>query len=242
MRIDELTDYDILNGTTNLIFIIISFIIGILIIIKCFKTGTRELFTIGLTWIFISSPWWGNTFTFMGILLFNMEPNLLLFIILNNIFIPVAMITWIYSFSKMVYPNLVKKLMGIYSTICILYEIFLIYLLFIDPSLIATQVGTLYIKVTGYVLVYYIFAIVTWIITGILFTLKALESDDKRIRWKGKFLLIAFIVFSIGAFLGTILVLDPITLVIVKIILILSGFFYYLGFFLPKKLENFINK
>ncbi len=77
-----------------------------------------------------------------------------------------------------------------------------------------------------------------------LFTRKSLESDDKKTQWKGRFLILAFISFTIGSTLEVMLFLDPpeILRTIVRIILILSTIEYYLGFFLPDRLAAWLIK
>ncbi|MFX1337919.1 MAG: hypothetical protein ACFFDK_04865, partial [Promethearchaeota archaeon] len=61
-------------------------------------------------------------------------------------------------------------------------------------------------------------------------------------RWKGRFILIAFISFTIAALFDVGLPVTPATLVIARLILISSSFLFYLGFFLPDKIANLLIK
>jgi len=65
-----------------------------------------------------------------------------------------------------------------------------------------------------------------------------MRSHDQKVKWKGRFLLIAFILFTLGAFADAAIKLTPITLIIVRVILILSGIGYYFGFLLPDKIAE----
>ena len=58
------------------------------------------------------------------------------------------------------------------------------------------------------------------------------------IQWKGRFLLVGGFAFTIGALLDAALTLTVLTITLIRLVLILSGIAYYLGFFLPKKLSN----
>ena len=70
------------------------------------------------------------------------------------------------------------------------------------------------------------------------FSVKSIKVDDPEIKWKGKFLLIAWFSFTIGAILDAALPLTEITLIIVRLILISSSIEFYLGFFLPDQLAK----
>jgi hypothetical protein len=234
MILEGLTQLDFLNGIFSLLFVVVAFIIGIKLISVYFKYQKIEMITVGLTWIFLSSAWWGIVVLFLGYVLFDYRIGTIPYLIIGNIFVPVALVCWIYSFSSMTYPEHKKTIVLIYSVISIIYEIILLILLFIDYRLIGYFETEFYLVSEIYPTIYQIFAVVTAIITGIIFTKKALESEDEEIKWKGRFLLTAFITFTIAAFAEAIVLLTPLLLVIMRIILIFSTFAYYLGFFLPK--------
>ena len=72
------------------------------------------------------------------------------------------------------------------------------------------------------------------LITGIHFALISRESSQMSIKWKGKFLLIAFSLFLLQVVLDSIIPSTLIGAVIaVRILLIISIFLLYLGFILP---------
>jgi hypothetical protein len=52
--------------------------------------------------------------------------------------------------------------------------------------------------------------------------------------WKGYFLLFAFILFGISAIFDALIDMNALTLVIIRIILVISNLFFYIGFILPK--------
>ncbi|MBD3256225.1 MAG: hypothetical protein GF383_14095 [Candidatus Lokiarchaeota archaeon] len=242
MALSDLTQIEFVYGGLSFLFVVISILMGLRILLKYFEYKRVEMITIGLAWILMTSGWWRITFNFPLVILFGLEVPHVLGIILDSIFIPIAVLCWMYSFSVLVYPNYLKVIMIIYGIICISFEIFLISLISIDPSLVVTIYSTFNSKYTIYPYIFMIFGIITFIITGILFTRNSLKSNDGRIRWKGKFLLAAFICFTIGAVFDAGINMDIITLVVVRSILIVSSILYYLGFLLPDWLAKILVK
>jgi hypothetical protein len=242
IKLADLTELQFLNGTLTLIFMVISLILGLKILFKYFTYHKEEFITVGLTWIFLSSAWWGTSLSFLFIILFEYAFDPLLYIYIGNVFIPLAVVCWAYSVSSMVYPYLKKKILLIYLIICISYEVFLIIFIFINPDLISIYVGLFYLKPRGIGLLFIVFAIITVFIFGILFSIKSLRSDNPKIQWKGRFMLTAFISFIIASVINAIIPLTAITLIVVRVILISSAIEYYLGFMLPERLAALLIK
>ena len=235
----------------SLIFVIFSITIGIKIFINYFivkkKIGTKrkEFISVGLTWVFLSSAWWGGGFCFLSVLLFQYAFETPLYIFLSISFIPFALIFWLYSFFHLFLKKKLglKKNNSLYAALicCLIYWIFLIILLFYDYTLVGTY--TLFQTRPALLpLIFEIVAIFIAVITGCIFASQSMISDDKRIVWKGRFLLLGFLLFTIGAFLEVIISLNPIGLILVRLILIISAFCYYLGFLLPKFIEKWLIK
>ncbi len=235
MRIEDLDQLEIIHGTFTLIFIIISILIGIRILLKYSTYKQKEFITVGLAWIFLSSGWWGSGFSFLSILLVQQTLDQFTYLFLGNVFIPIAIICWIYSFTSLAYAHLKKKLLVIYILICIIFEIYLIISLIIDPNSIGIIIGTFYSQPTLIPMIFILFAVLTTIITGILFSRNSIRSEDPEVHKKGIILFVAFISFTVGAFMDAVITLTPVTLIIVRLILISSAIEYYFGFLLPKR-------
>jgi hypothetical protein len=240
VNLKDLTTYEIIHGSFALIFVIISLVIGIKILLKAFPLNRKEYIAVGLAWIFLTSAWWSVSLSFLFIIFFNYAIEPVLYMFLANAFIAVALICWIYSFCILAYPHLKRIILPIYLIICILYEIVFFIFLFINPQLIATQESIFYSRRTLFAVSIQVIGIITALITGILFAKQSMKSEDLKIKLKGKFLLIAFISFSFGAFFDAVIPRTPILLAIVRFVLILSAIEYYLGFFLPERLANWL--
>ena len=242
MGIEGLGELDILHGTFTLMFVILSIIIGIVILLHAISLKRRELISVGLTLALLSSAWYQSAFAFLFYILFDYKIGTFTYLFIGNFFLPIVMICWMYMFLEFGYPHLKKRIMILVLIICILYEIFLVIFLFTDPSIIGTRIGLFYYAPNLYALVFQISSILIVIITGILFSIKSIKSADAKIAWKGRLFLLAILCFAAGAILDMGITINPILLVIDRIILMTSAVLFYLGFLLPDSIAKLLNK
>ena len=116
------------------------------------------------------------------------------------------------------------------------------FFLLTNHSIIGELNGATDVQYYNFVVVYDIFVILTILITGVLFSIKTMKSNDKLVQWKGKLLLIAFISYTIGASLDTLLTLNVYTLVLCRSFEILSSITFYGGYILPKWIKNRLSR
>ena len=69
-----------------------------------------------------------------------------------------------------------------------------------------------------------------------------MKSEKPNIKLKGKIILLAFLFFIIGATLEAAIPLVPITVIIARVILIISAIMFYNGFILPNAVKRFLLK
>jgi hypothetical protein len=240
MSIQSLSEMEVLQGSFSLIFVSISLIIGLRIISKSFKMAEKSARykTVGLTYIFLSSAWWGAAGSFLLIIITGTALSEFLYVFIANAFIFLAVVFWLYSFFhfKTIQHN--KLLWHLSLLILSVYEVFFLLFFFNDYRSIAIMTGKFNTKRSLFTLLFDIIAILVSLITGILFSLDSLKSDTPKVVWKGRFLIIAFTSFAVGATFDAFLLQNPITLVIVRLILTFSAISYYFGFFLPDKIAN----
>lgn len=242
MGTENLNQLDLISAVFSLIVVIIYIIIGISIIFKKKQQQQKKVYVfVGTALVFLSSAWWGIVVSLICFVIFNYELNSFFYILLGCAFIPVALVCWMYSFSVLVYPYFKKQIVLIFLIISITYEIFLFIFLLTDPTVVATIEGRFNMQSNFFSLSFRIFAIGVVIITGILFTTKTMKLDNPEVQWRGRFLLIAFLSFASGALIDS-LPLNPITLVLARLLLISSAFEYYLAFFLPGRMANWLTR
>lgn len=242
MGFKQLSEIDRVSGIFTLTFIAISVILGIRILLKYKSLKRKELFTIGLTWIFLTSAWWGGATSFLSVVFTNERLDLFTFLFLSNIFIPIALICWIYSLAHIFYTEKEKVITLSVTIIYIAYDTLILILLFIDPNLVGHIEGDINSVPTLIPEIFLISAIGTALITGLLFSIKSIKVDNPEVQLKGKILLIGFISFSLAAVMDAVIPDLTFVLVITRLILISSAIEYYIGFFLPKALANRVNK
>ncbi len=221
---------------------LISTILGLFIILKFRAHRKRELLLVGITWILIVSPYWPDAINFMMVSLYGSLLDVVIYFFLANALIPIIHITWIIAFTDFLYKEKQRTFLIIFGAEAIIFEIFFLYFLFLDPSLIGTQIAPFYVEWTDFVIFYLLFSIALFLITGIMFARESLKSNNKEIRLKGKFLIIAFITFAIGTFIDAIGNLTEVTLVLARTFVIIGAFMFYLGFTLPRFIKEILIK
>ncbi|TFG06059.1 MAG: hypothetical protein EU539_08715 [Promethearchaeota archaeon] len=242
MGLEQLSQLELLQYVLIIVFVGIALASGVKIIIRYFKYKVRILLTFGLTWIFLSSAWWGSAIIFF-LILSNLPLIYEFDLLIEHVFLPVGLILWTYSFCEVSYPHLKKTLLPLIIILGTLYEVLLLYFLLTDPAVIGRQTGEYETTKTIFTQSFTAIILAVFIITGVIFSMKSLQTNDLRIVWKGRFLLVAFVSMAIGAVLNliwdfNILPKNAITLVIIRIFLIVSSIFYYLGFHLPEGLAR----
>ncbi len=125
----------------------------------------------------------------------------------------------------------------------LLFEIYVIYTFFTNPTLLGVFAPPVNAEIRGPMFIYMVYAVLIFCIGGILIGIEGVKSNIPDVKLKGKFLLIAFILFFIVAtlidpFANIIRILD----LIVVILLTLSAIFFYFGFILPDWLKGYLLK
>jgi len=232
--------YEIFYGILSVIFVFIALIIGIRILTKYFELRRKELITVGLALIFLSSAWWGSAFSFLSYIIFGHIFSQIEFLIFGDAFLFLAIICWMYTFLRLVYPNLLKKVISVYLLISILYEILFFYFLFTEPNQIATIEGNFNSEHKLFSLSFILFSIGSFLVTGIIFAKESMKAPSPKLQLKGKFLLTGMLSFTIGAIFDAGGFTDPILLVLIRFLLISSAIEYYLGFLMSDRVAKFL--
>ncbi|TFG11819.1 MAG: hypothetical protein EU535_06835 [Promethearchaeota archaeon] len=144
--------------------------------------------------------------------------------------------------------------MAIISIIYIVYEIVIIFLLISDMQLVAVKQGKFISNQATFITVFGGFSAFVMLITISMFIRQSFMSDSLRIKWKGRFLLVAVLLLIIGSMIENMwinlddinVILPPsiiiIMLVIARIILITRLIFSYLGWLLPPSVAKWLIK
>jgi hypothetical protein len=217
----------------SFILVMIFTIVGFMILLRYFKYKHKAFLLMGISWMGIATVWYPSGFNFVYVLLTGQSFSDEFYFFLGNFFSPFISVIYVAGITELIYTDKQKAFIIIYAIIAVVFEIFFLYFLFTDLSVIGYRSGVFSTEHENFVLAYLIFLNFSVVILGILFARDSLKSDDPEVRLKGKLLLIAFISLITGGIIDAGIDLGPIVMVFVRIIIMSSAFEFYLGFILP---------
>jgi hypothetical protein len=238
----ELTLLEILTGLFNLIFVIISSIVGLKILSKYAEYEKNYYIYVGITWIGISTPWLHGALAFV-LLFFNIILDETIRFIIGYAFIPIITVLWLFVFTDFMYRDKRKIILALYIIISLICEILFFFFLFTDRvNMIGYFERTFSAVYRPFVRFTLIFFLITALITFLLFARESINSGDVELKLKGKFLIIAFIIYAVCAVLDSFFLFQPVIVVMVRILLMISSVMFYFGWILPKPVKNALIK
>lgn len=241
MALADLSNLDILNGSLTLIANIISVIIGLIIASKYLSFKRKELLTVGISLVFGGVPYWSSGLAFISIIFFDYTPSLS-FHLYFELLVIIGVIFWIYSFSLLVQPNHIKRNLLFISIPGIIYDIFLFYFILTDPESLGRRTGPITGEGFLYSTTFLLIISVILIITMLIFIKISLSSNNKKIQWKARFLLIGLILSFIGSTVG---IFSPDTapiLIFTRTLRIINSVTGYFGWLLPDSVARLLIK
>ena len=233
---------DTVNGVCSLIFVSISLLVGFIILSRYFKYKERIYLMVGATWILISCPWWSSSLSFLVALSNDVGITPEAYFIIGNILVPFAIVLWLLAFTEFLYTEKRKLILLVFALYGFIFEILFFSFLFVDPNLIGELNPPVDVRYNSFIMIFLISFLLIVVVTGFLFANLSLKSKDPEVKLKGKLLIIAYIAFAVGALLDTAITLNEVTIIITRLILILSAICWYGGFLLPKFLKKLLMK
>jgi len=236
---------DFLNGISSLIYVAVTILVGLTILSKYFKLDKRAFLFVGLTWIGMSEPWIPSGVSFIWNLIFQEGLPFVAYVIIGNVFAPVTIFLWMFAVTDLLYKKKQKLILAIYASIGVAFEIVFFSLLFINQDWIGvwgegSEIIHIDIQYRAFMMVFLLWIVATFLITGIIFARNSLQSNVPEVNLKGKFLMIAFLTWCIGAILDSSIPLNLLTLPITRILLVSSALFFYIGYILPPGIKDLI--
>ncbi|HEY0087221.1 MAG TPA: hypothetical protein VGB37_00160 [Candidatus Lokiarchaeia archaeon] len=181
------------------------------------------------------SVWAGSGFSFLMIILTGEGLSTAQYFFINTFWMAISLFFWMWTITELKYKGKQKIILLIYAIMGITFEIYLIYYLITDPSIIG-EVSTPPLDITyhGIAMIFTLFVLASICISLFLFAGSSLKTGTPDIKLKAKFLLIAMISFVIGAFADGFVTLTMITVFVIRILLISSAIEVYIGWVLPE--------
>ncbi len=240
----QLTGFEIFYGSFTFASVIISTILGLFIILKYVEYKKLELLLVGITWILLVSPYWSDAIQFIINMILGISLPPALYFFLANAFIAPIHITWLYAFTNFLAKKHQKKIMLFFGIEALLFEIAFLIIFFMNPLLIGDQLSAFVVEWAIWIQIYLLFSIILFLVTGFLFARSSLRAEDREIKLKGKFLIIAFLTFTIGTMIDVIGAENPteITIFLARTFVIFSSICFYIGFTLPRFVKELFIK
>ncbi|TFG01326.1 MAG: hypothetical protein EU539_14180 [Promethearchaeota archaeon] len=233
---------DIFTAFFSFVFVSISWIFSISMISKYFKYKTRQFLYVAVAWIGVASPWTSDAISLIMILIIGVPLNLYAKVIIELPFIPIAIYFWLETFTDIKFTQYRKSILNTFLIITAIFETFFFMAIFMNFELIGAPVPPIGIVYTPIIYAFLMTFLGVFVITGILFAKETLESENKEMVLKGKFLILAFLSYMTGIFLEIILPPIPLLVILIKLVLISSAVEYYTGFILPNFVKELISK
>ncbi|MFW9972911.1 MAG: hypothetical protein ACFFDF_22180 [Candidatus Odinarchaeota archaeon] len=235
-----------LSGILGTLAIAIAWLYGGIVLYKYIKTKQKVLFYFFLAIIFTISPWYPSGFGYIYWLITGWEIVYPAYVLIGTVGVPIALLAWIQIYIPALLPK--YKNVATWFAICfsIAFYVYFIYFLFIAngapvEALIGSKENVIDIDYKSFTLVFLGIGLFISTITGNHFAIASLKQKDNPIlKWKGRFLLISFNLFAIGAIGDGFLPLTPATLIIFRTLMMFASTFYYIGFILPEWVKRLL--
>jgi len=238
-----LTPIEILHSSFSLVAIAISILIGLIIISKYFKFKQRNILLIGIFWTGLTFPWLPTVITFIMILFGGSGLPVEGYILIGIMILPITVLCGLTAFINLLGVKKKRRRLILLSVLIfnLIFESLIFYFLFTNVNIIASLKDPLTIEWSIFSQIYFIINLVLFLVTGVLFSRKSLQSESREIRFKGKLLMAAFISFTIGTVIDF-AIPNPLTYIIARLILLSSSVEFYIGFLLPERIKRLLFK
>jgi len=236
-----------IGGLFSLLYVATSTIVGISIMTRYFKYKEKAFLFVGLSILGIACPWWPSTISFLTLSIFTQPIPDQLYLVLGIAFAPIMTYSWIIGLNILLYEGKNKLLLAIYAIIFSLMDIVFFIVLFLFPDSIPILIGivgtyNLDVEYKGFIMLMFVIIVLTVLITGLMVSWKSIKSNNPVIKLKGKVLFFSFSIWAIAAVLDAVAPLNIIGVVIVRTILIIQAFGFYIGWIMPQIAQKFFIK
>ena len=232
-----LSEVIVLNGIFSILVVIVFITVGVQLGLQYKKRSDKIYLLTGIAWIGISEPWWPSSIGFIIAIFNDTGLPLEIYLVLNNAFIPIFLTVWLYVMLDLM--NFKKKtiIIVLHIIISLILEVLMFYFLINDISLVGKKINPVDVDFGPIAAIFLIYILIVFLYTGFLFSIKTLKINESEPKLRGKFLLIAFILFLIGALLE-LFISFPLN----RIILLFSALFFYIGFVMPERVKRLFIK
>ena len=234
-----------LSGFLAFLSLVVAWLYGTLILIKAVKLKYKNFYYLFLAVIFTMSPWYPSGIGYLFWLFTGEGLPYTVYVLLGTLGVPIALFAWFQIYIPGLRPKAKYPLLITTIVLSIVYYIYVIFFLYFAPAapvteLIALRPTIVNNEYKAYALIFLAYSLLISTVTGNDFAINSMKNEDVLIKWKGRFLLLSFNFFAIGAIGDGFLPLNPITLLIFRVFMVLASTFYYIGFIMPNWMKKIL--
>ncbi len=229
---------DHVNGIFAIIWVVIATIVGITFILRYRKYKQNILIYWGIGFTGITFPWYPTIVSY--IVSFFVEGGLTLqqYLSFGFPFIAITFLFTAYVILELIAKEKKKIIMIIFTVIGLSFFVYYYIMVFVNPHVLAEKgVSPVDISYLGLALLYSLYQAIVFVILGILLSIQLIKSDNLENKLKGKFLLYAFIAYTLGAIIDAVAV-SWFIVILIRLLLISSALAMYVGWLMPDSVKN----
>ena len=226
----SLTNLDYFNGLLSLIYAVVTIVLGLKIAMKYFKYKQRNLLCAGIAWAGMSESWLSSVISLSSVIITGKGLTPQMYAMIGIPLLPIFTFSWLIAFTDLKYKEKQKEILIPWIIYTIFFEIVFFYFLILDPDLIIKLNNPVDAEYQRIASLFILSFIITILITGVIFALDIMKSDNPKIKLKGKSLLAAFLTWCIAAPLDAFMPLNVVFLLFTRSLLISSAIMFYFGF------------
>lgn len=230
-------------GIVTLIFILVTVFISGKMIYQGIKNNNSSISYVGVVFFGIASLWFGVALNFLSVLILNTIPSLELYFIMHGGFVAFVIPFGIAAITELlVYKDRTRKLLILISLIFAgIMELIYLTIIFTEIELLGTLKAPIQVEYGIFSYVYLSILLVIFLFFGGNFIRESLNSLEPVVKLKGKLLLASLIIFTFGCILEVFFE-DIWIFVVARILMMISAISFYMGFLMPKRVENALLK
>ncbi|MFX0069853.1 MAG: hypothetical protein ACFFAO_02075 [Candidatus Hermodarchaeota archaeon] len=225
---------------------------GLTIFKKAYKTKSKMLYEFGAVIIFMGITYHTVAINFINWLILGQIISTELIVTICIVGLPIVLLSWMDIYLTTVHykkPLMNKTIFIILSIISSLLIVIILYLTYLAPEsqeilYIGARIDNVNFSSVGIFLWYQLFVLFISLLVAVHFSLISIKrSELEETKWKGVMIIIAVIFLIIGSMGVIILKLiwpEFMILLIFRILMVISTFFFYLGFSMPEFLKKFL--
>lgn len=205
------------------------------------KEKLRVFILWGLTWILLVTIYYPIVMSFWGIVFFGQGLPLFGYLFICSL-APIGIVIAVWAWSDLIIKKYQKQLVGATFIDSAIFVFIFMYNTFNNPTSLGAIQGLVSLRYGFIVLLYLFLHTILGTVMGFILNQQSRDATEPEVRLKGDLIWIAFLLFFSGANIDGFLPLSIITVCVSRIALTLGSIIFFLGFFPPKFVLEYVRK